>query len=81
MHMMHIYKSNKWLSMICRTSQILRNGRKIKTVKFLFLLSIVGQGPTALAVGVGGGCLDIFTLVYFFTSLSPSLRETARCRL
>ena len=21
----------------------------------------VGQGPTALAVGVGGGCLDIFT--------------------
>ena len=24
----------------------------------------VGQGPTALAVGAGGGCLDIFTLVY-----------------
>ena len=23
---------------------------------------IVGQGPTALAVGAGGGCLDIFTL-------------------
>ena len=22
----------------------------------------VGQGPTALAVGAGGGCLDIFTL-------------------
>ena len=22
----------------------------------------VGQGPTVLAVGVGGGCLDIFTL-------------------
>ena len=25
---------------------------------------IVGQGPTALAIGVGGGCLDIFPLVY-----------------
>ena len=22
---------------------------------------IVGQGPTTLAVGAGGGCLDIFT--------------------
>ena len=33
----------------------------------------VGQGPTALAVGPGGGCLDIFTLVYHFSSLSPSL--------
>ena len=33
----------------------------------------VGQGPTALAVGVGGGCLDIFTLIYPFSFLSPSL--------
>ena len=24
----------------------------------------VGQGPIALAVGAGGGCLDIFSLVY-----------------
>ena len=24
----------------------------------------VGQGLTALAEGAGGGCLDIFTLVY-----------------
>ena len=38
---------------------------------------IVGQGPTALAVGAGGGCLDIFTLIYPFFSLSPSLWETA----
>ena len=41
----------------------------------------VGQGPTALAVGAGGGCLDIFSLVYHFSFLSPSLRETARYRL
>ena len=41
----------------------------------------VGQGPTALAVGAGGGCLDIFTLIYPFSSLSPSLWETARYRL
>ena len=25
---------------------------------------IVGQGPIALSVGAGGGCLDIFTLLY-----------------
>ena len=43
-------------------------------------LMIVGQGPIALAVGAGGGCLDIFTLLYPF-SLSPSLWETARYRL
>ena len=41
----------------------------------------VGQGPTALAVGAGGACLDIFTLVYPFLPLSPSLWETARYRL
>ena len=41
----------------------------------------VGQGPTALAVGAGGGCLDIFTLIYPFSALSPSLWETARYRL
>ena len=42
---------------------------------------IVGQGPTALAVGGGWGCLDTFTLIYPFPSLSPSLWETARYRL
>ena len=30
----------------------------------------VRQGPTALAVGAGGVCLDIFTLIYPFFSLS-----------
>ena len=33
----------------------------------------VGQGPTALAVGAGGGCLDIFTLICPFSPLSLSL--------
>ena len=33
----------------------------------------VGQGPTALAVGAGGGCLDIFALICPFSSLSPPL--------
>ena len=42
---------------------------------------IVGQGPTALTVGAGGSCLDIFTLLYPFSPLSPSLWETARYRL
>ena len=42
---------------------------------------IVGQGLTALAEGADGGCLDSFTLVYLYSSLSPSLLETARYRL
>ena len=41
----------------------------------------LGQGPTALTVGAGGGCLDIFILIYPFSPLSPSLWETARYRL
>ena len=41
----------------------------------------VGQGPIVLAVGAGGGCLDIFTLLYPFSSLSPSLWKTDRYRL
>ena len=41
---------------------------------------IVGQGPTALAVGADGGCLDIFFL-YLLFPLSPSLCETVRYRL
>ena len=36
-------------------------------------LPIPGQGPTALVVGAGERCLDIFTLIYLFSSLSPSV--------
>ena len=35
----------------------------------------VGQGPIALAVGAGGGGLDIFTLIYPFSSFSISLGD------
>ena len=45
------------------------------------ILITVGQGPIALAVGAGGGGLDIFTLIYPFFPLSPSLWEKARYRL
>ena len=38
----------------------------------------VEQGPIALAVGAGGGCLDIFNRVYLFSPLSSPLSETAR---
>ena len=47
----------------------------------LLIWIIVGQGPIVLAVGAGGGCLDIFSLIYRFSFLSPSLWETARYRL
>ena len=38
-------------------------------------LENVRQGPSVLAVGAGGGCLDIFSLVYhsFFLSSIISL--------
>ena len=47
----------------------------------LLIWIIVGQGPFVLAVGADGGCLDIFSLIYHFSFLSPSLWETARYRL
>ena len=42
---------------------------------------IVGQGLTALAGGVGGEYLNIFTLLHLFSPLFPSLWETALYRL
>ena len=37
---------------------------------------IVGQGPTVLAVGADGGCLDIFTFIYLLlSSFSLSLGD------
>ena len=46
----------------------------------LLIWIIVGQGPIALAVGAGGDYLDIFSLVYLFSFLAPSL-GTAQYRL
>ena len=39
------------------------------------ILITVGQGPIALAVGAGGGGLDIFTLIHPFSSFSLSLGD------
>ena len=44
------------------------------------ILITVGQGPIALAVGAGGGGLDIL-LSSILSLLSPSLWETTRYRL
>ena len=40
----------------------------------LIIWMIVGQGPIVLAIGAGGGCLDISTLIYLF-SFSLSLGD------
>ena len=45
------------------------------------ILITVRQGPTALAAGAGGGCLDIFFSHLSLSILSPSLWETARYKL
>ena len=39
------------------------------------ILTTVGQGPIGLAVGAGGGGLDIFILIYPFSSFSFSLGD------
>ena len=36
------------------------------------------EGSTMLAVSAGGGCVDIFSLAYQISSLSPSLWETTQ---
>ena len=41
------------------------------------ILITVGQGPISLAVGAGGGCLNIFTLIYPFSSFSLSLGDAS----
>ena len=42
----------------------------------LLIWTIVGQGPIALAVCVGGGCLNIFSLVYFSLFFLPLWEAT-----
>ena len=39
------------------------------------ILITVGQWPTSLAVGAGGGGLDIFTLIFSSSSFSLSLGD------
>ena len=39
------------------------------------ILITIGQGPVALAVGAGGGGLDIYTLIYPFSYFSLSLGD------
>ena len=54
---------------------------KLPVSGVLLIWSKVGHGPTVHAVGAGGVCLDIFSLVYHFSFFSSSLWETARYRL
>ena len=71
-----------------RAPCIIRGGRVVRRCWLNFqcrgvlqIWIIEGQGPIALAVGAGEGCLDIFSIIYHFSFLSPSLWETARYRL
>ena len=56
-----VWWSNGWVNFQCRG--------------VLLIWIRVGQGPSALAIGAGGGCLDIFSLIYHFSFLFPSLWE------
>ena len=49
---------------------------KLSVSGVLLIWMIVGQGPIALAVGAGGGCLDIFfSRLSFLHSFSLSVRR------
>ena len=48
---------------------------KLSMPGVLLIWIIVWQGSIALVVSAGGVCLDIFSLVYLFYFLSPSLGE------
>ena len=41
-------------------------GKLLVPARVPLIWIIVGQGPIALAVGAGEGCLDIFSLIYLF---------------
>ena len=57
---------------------LIQTSRTPRTWKFIHTILItVGQGPIALAVGAGGGGLDIFTLIYPFSSFSLSLGDVS----
>ena len=62
-------------SLYCRFQRPRRCCVNFQCQGVLLIWIIVGQGPVALAVGAGGGCLDIFSLVYLFSFLSPSLGD------
>ena len=42
----------------------------------LLILMKVGQGSIVLAVGAGGGYLEIYSLVYHFSFLSPCIGDS-----
>ena len=80
-----IWSTSKWLCLcmgVVVSSLMDWGGRMVRRccVNFqcrgaLLIWIIVGQGPTALAVGAGVCCLDNFSLQYFFIFLSPSLGD------
>ena len=55
--------------------ETISNSPPIKFWGVLLAWFTVGQGPIVLAVGAGGGCLEIFTLIYHLFSFSLSLGD------
>ena len=48
---------------------------KLQCRGVLLVWIVVGQGPTALAMGAGGGSLDVFAPVNHFSSFFLSRRR------
>ena len=68
-HKIHLFQAHKW----GWSGGAMVQG-KLPVQGRPTILIPVGQGPIALAVGAGGGGLDIFTLIYPF-SFSLSLGD------
>ena len=79
----------KWNAVKCFTSEsdivsyhAIMGGRVVRRCwvtfqcRYVLLIWIIGQGPTVLAVGADGGCLDIFfSHLSFLLSFSLSGRR------
>ena len=61
-------KQPPWGGRVVRWCWINFQGRDVKLIWI-----IVRQGPPALAVDAGGGCLDICSLICYFSFLPPPL--------
>ena len=74
-----VFQSQSWQYLYLNFFHIwTRGGRggamvlvKLPVRGVILIRLIVGQGPTALAVGAGGDDLDNFSLIYRFSLLSP----------
>ena len=74
MHLLQVRVGVVWTFFLLSGSVMVLG--KLPVLGYPTIWMIAGQEPVALAAGVGWGCLDIFTLLYLYSPLSPSLGDS-----